>query len=51
VTSGPVGAQLGVRLGYRFTRNFGVVLSPVANFMLPAFLFDLDLAGGVQVAF
>jgi hypothetical protein len=51
VTSGPLGVQLGMRLGYRFTRNFGVVLSPAANFMLPAFLFDLDLAGGVQVAF
>jgi hypothetical protein len=51
VTSGPVGAQLGIRMGYRFTRNFGLVVAPVANFMLPAFLFDLDLTGGVQVAF
>ena len=51
VTSGPIGAQLGVRMGYRFTRTFGLVLSPAANFMLPAFLFDLDLAAGVQVAF
>jgi hypothetical protein len=51
VTSGLGGVQLGVRLGYRFTRNFGLVVLPIANLMMPAFLFDLDLTGGIQVAF
>jgi hypothetical protein len=51
VTSGIVGAQLGVRLGYRITRNFGLYGMPLANFMLPAFLFDIDINVGAQVAF
>lgn len=51
VTSGIMGAQLGTRIGYRFTRNFGLVVTPLANFMFPAFLFDLDLNAGVQIAF
>jgi uncharacterized protein involved in copper resistance len=51
VTSGLFGAQMGVRLGYRITRNFGLYVLPIANLMAPSFLFDLDLNIGAQVAF
>jgi hypothetical protein len=50
-SSGPFGVQLGMRLGYRFTRNVGVVVTPAANLMFGNFLFDLDLTGGLQLAF
>jgi hypothetical protein len=50
-TSGIFGIQAGARMGYMFTRNFGLVVTPVANLMLGSFMFDLDLTGGATVAF
>jgi hypothetical protein len=50
-SSGIFGVQAGARVGYMFTRNFGLVVTPVVNMMFGSFMFDLDLTGGVTVAF
>jgi hypothetical protein len=50
-SSGPFGLQFGLRMGYRFTRNVGLVVTPAANLMLGNFLFALDLTGGLTFAF
>lgn len=50
-TSGPFGLQAGLRLGYRFTRNFGLQLTPAANLMLGDFMFALDATAGVTLSF
>jgi hypothetical protein len=49
--SGPFGVQLGMRLGYHFTRNVGVIVTPVANLMFANFMFALDLTAGLRFAF
>jgi hypothetical protein len=49
--SGFVGVQAGVRAGYRFTRNLGLVITPAANLMFGPFMFDLDHTGGNEHAF
>jgi hypothetical protein len=51
VASGLGAAQLGTSLGYRFNRYVGLAFIPQANFMLPTFLFDLDINGSVQLSF
>jgi hypothetical protein len=50
-TSGSFGLQGGFRLGYRFTRNFGLQLTPVANVMLGDFMFALDATAGLTLSF
>ncbi len=49
--SGPVGANVGATLGYRFVRNFGIYAQPIVMLQFPDFLFNLDIAGGVEFGF
>jgi len=32
-------------------KNFSFQLTPEMHFLLPTFLFDLDITGGIQVSF
>jgi hypothetical protein len=50
-SSGLFGVQLGMRLGYQFTRSVGLVVTPIANIMFGNFLFALDLNAGLRFAF
>lgn len=55
-TNGDIGGvgfvvNLGVRAGYRLTKNFGLNFTPAMNFGFPNFLFALDLTAGVELAF
>lgn len=50
-TSGIGMIDFGVTAGYRFMRNVGLYLQPTAVFGFPAFLFTLDVGGGVEVGF
>ncbi len=50
-TSGLFGVQLGMRLGYHFTRSVGVVVTPVTNLMFGTFLSALDLNAALRFAF
>lgn len=49
--SGLTGAQVGVILGYRVSRNFGFHIAPEAMFQFPAFLFVMDTMAGIDVSF
>jgi hypothetical protein len=54
-TNGAVGGlgavlTLGTKIGYRFTPNIGVNITPALNFGIPNFLFALDVLGGVELA-
>jgi len=51
VVSGLGDVQLGTSLGYRFMRNVGINVQPQAHFLLPTFLFDLDLVGALEISF
>jgi len=51
VVSGLGGVQLGTSVGYRFTPNIGLVATPQMHFLLPTFLFNLDLMAGIQASF
>lgn len=42
---------LGLRAGYRFTRNFGFQVSPGLSMGLPRFLMAIDLHGGLELAY
>lgn len=44
-------AQIGFRLGYRFSRNFGLQALPQVSMGLPVFLPSIDLTAGLQAAF
>lgn len=46
-----VAAILGAHTGYRFMPNLGFTFTPTLNFGFPNFLFALDVAAGVEVAF
>jgi hypothetical protein len=51
--AGGVGAlaHLGFRLGYRFSRNFGLQATPQVSMGFPSFLPSLDITGGLEAAF
>jgi hypothetical protein len=49
--SGPFGVHTGVNFRFRIHRNFGFIISPEVDVQLPDFLFNADLAGGVEGAF
>ncbi|MDH5670891.1 MAG: hypothetical protein OEZ06_02020 [Myxococcales bacterium] len=51
VVSGPFGAHTGVNVRIRVHRNFGLILSPEVDVLLPDFLFNIDLSGGIEAAF
>lgn len=51
VLGGLGGVQVGSRLGYRFLPNVGISFIPEAHFLLPTFLFNLDLTLGMHFAF
>lgn len=51
IVSGLNGVQLGANVGYRFTRNIGVTLTPELHVLFPQFLFNIDLTASVAVAF
>ncbi|MGB0678753.1 MAG: EB domain-containing protein [Polyangiales bacterium] len=51
VISGLNSAEFGAVLGYRFTRNFGLHLTPQAIVLFPTTLFNVDTTLGVEVAF
>jgi hypothetical protein len=50
---GGVGAlvQLGFRLGYRFSRNFGLQATPGVSLGLPMFLASVDVTAGLELAY
>jgi len=49
--SGPFGLHTGVNFRFRIHRNFGFIVSPEVDAQFPDFLFNIDLAGGVEGAF
>jgi hypothetical protein len=49
-TSGVFGLQAGLRIGYRFTRTFGLHVTPAANMMLGDFMFALDATAGITIS-
>jgi hypothetical protein len=51
IRSGLNGINAGGTVGYRFMRNVGVFLTADFNFLLPVFIFDLDVTGGLEIAF
>ncbi len=51
IISGLNGVQVGSSMVYRVARNFGFHLTPEIHILLPTFLFDVDLTGGIEVAF
>ena len=44
-------AQAGLRAGYRFTPNIGIHVAPILSAGLPNFLFNVDVVGGLDLAF
>ena len=51
VISGLNGIQLGFVLGYRFTRNFGVIVTPEFHYLLPTALINFDATASLQLSF
>ncbi|MCB9666647.1 MAG: hypothetical protein H6715_00790 [Myxococcales bacterium] len=51
VLAGLNGANVGAVVGYRFTRNFGVHVTPEFHILFPNVLLNLDLTAGVEVGF
>lgn len=49
--SGLTGIQLGSTASYRFTRNVGIFATPEFHFMFPMTLLNIDLTGGLELAF
>ncbi len=49
--SGLGDVQLGTSLGYRIMRNVGFNVQPQAHFLLPVFLFDVDVVGALEISF
>ena len=39
-----------MNIRFRIHRNFGFIVSPEVDVQLPDFLFNADLAGGVEAA-
>jgi hypothetical protein len=51
VISGLNGIQAGGTIGYRFSNNAGLFVTPELNILLPTFLLDIDLSAGLELAF
>jgi len=51
VISGPFGFHTGINVRIRIMRNFGFIVSPEVDVLLPDFLINADLSGGVEAAF
>jgi hypothetical protein len=51
VISGPFGINTGLNARFRVHRNFGFIVSPEIDVLLPDFLFNIDLSAGVEAAF
>jgi hypothetical protein len=51
ILSGLNGVQLGTVLGYRFSRNLGVVVTPELHILFPTFMIGIDFTAGLEVAF
>ena len=51
VLAGLNGVNAGAVIGYRFTRNFGVHVTPEFHVLFPNVLLNLDLTAGVEVGF
>ncbi len=51
VTSGPIGAHIGVNVRWRLHRNFGIIAAPEFDVQFPGLLFNFDVAAGVEAAF
>ena len=49
--SGPLGLHAGLNVRWRIIRNFGLILAPEFDVMLPHLLFHGDLSLGVEAAF
>jgi hypothetical protein len=51
MVSGLNGVQVGTNVGYRFTRNVGITLTPELHVLFPQFLLNIDITASVAVAF
>jgi hypothetical protein len=51
VISGPFSVNTGFNVRFRVHRNFGFIVSPEVDVLLPDFLFNMDLSGGIEAAF
>ncbi|MEM7606362.1 MAG: hypothetical protein AAF411_13480, partial [Myxococcota bacterium] len=51
IVSGLNGVQIGSNVGYRFSRNIGVTLTPEIHLLFPQFLFAIDLTASVSASF
>ncbi len=51
VLAGLNGVNIGAVIGYRFTRNFGLHVTPEFHLLFPNVLLNLDLTAGVEVGF
>jgi hypothetical protein len=51
VMSGPLGLHTGVNVRIRVHRNFGFIVAPEVDVMLPNILLNFDVSGGVEAAF
>jgi hypothetical protein len=49
--SGPLGLHAGLNVRWRIVRNFGLILAPEFDVMIPNLLFHGDLSLGVEAAF
>ena len=49
--SGPVGVDTGLNIRLRLHRNFGVIISPEVDLLLPALMPHADLSAGIETAF
>ena len=51
VISGPLGLHTGVNVRIRVHRNFGFILAPEFDVLLPNFMMHVDISGGIEAAF
>ena len=51
VLSGPFAVNTGLNVRIRVHRNFGFIVSPELDLLVPNLLFNIDLAAGVEGAF
>jgi hypothetical protein len=51
ITSGPIGLHTGINLRIRVHRNFGFIIGPEVDVLLPKLLLHGDLSGGFEAAF
>ena len=51
MTSGPLGAHIGVNARWRLHRNFGLIVAPEFDVQFPGLLFSGDIGIGAEAAF